>query len=78
MKTKKLLDANGCKFAIWYNQLNGLGIEKINKTVAKKLLKMEKVELTLKSPKNSEEYTSLGILHKHEGKWSIKLERKEE
>ena len=64
---------NGCKFAIWYNQLEKLGMKKINKTVAKKLLNKEKVELKLKSKKTGKDYTCLGILEKDKDRWDIKL-----
>lgn len=64
---------NGCKFSIWFNQLEKLGLKKISKTTAKQLLKGEKVSLRLISSKGNKPFECLGYLNKENGKWSIKF-----
>lgn len=64
---------NGCKFTIWYNQLEKLGMKKISKTNAKKLLKNEEISLKLKSPKTGKDFECKGKLIKENGRWNIKL-----
>lgn len=65
---------NGCNFAIWYNQLEKLGMKKISKTTARKLLNNEKVSLKLKSAKTGKNFECLGVLEKENNRWNIKLE----
>lgn len=67
---------NGCKFTIWYNQLEKLGMKKINKTTAKKLLHQKETELKLKSQRTGKNYVCPGKLIKENEKWVIKLEFK--
>ena len=67
---------NGCKFAIWYNQLEKLGMKKISKTNAKKLLNKEKIKLKLKSSRTGKDFECMAKLLKENDRWSIKLEFK--
>ena len=64
---------NGCKFTIWYNQLEKLGMRKISKTNIKKLLKNELINLKLRSAKTGKDFTCKGKLEKEKDKWGIKL-----
>lgn len=66
---------NGCKFAIWYNQLEKLGMKKISEKNAKKLLNNERVKLTLTSYKTGKaiKFQCYGKLKKENNKWGIKL-----
>lgn len=64
---------SGCKFTIWYNQLEKLGMKKISKTNAKKLLKNEEIHLKLKSSKTGKEFECKGKLVKENENWNIKL-----
>lgn len=67
---------DGCNFAIWYNQLEKLGMKKVNKTVAKKLLNKEKASTKLKSPKSGKDFECNLVLNKEGEKWGVKLEYK--
>ena len=64
---------SGCKFTIWYNQLEKLGMKKISKANAKKLLKNEEIYLKLKSTKTGKNFECKGKLVKENERWNIKL-----
>ena len=65
---------SGCKFAIWFNQLENLGMKKINLTAAKKLLNNEKPKVKLHSKKKNKDFECSIYLEKENEKWNIKLE----
>lgn len=65
---------NGCKFSIWFNQLEKLGMKKINKTTAKKLLNSEKVKTKLHSSKTNKDFECNLALNKVGEKWEVKLD----
>lgn len=65
---------SGCKFTIWFNQLEKLGMKKINLTTAKKLINNEKPKVKLHSSKANKDFECKIYLTKENGRWNIKLD----
>lgn len=65
---------SGCKFAIWFNQLEKLGMKKISPSVAKKLINNEKPKVKLHSKKKNKDFECNIYLEKENERWNIKLE----
>lgn len=65
---------SGCKFAIWFNQLDKLGMKKINLSTAKQLLNNEKPKVTLHSSKTNKDFQCGIYIQKENDRWNIKLD----
>lgn len=64
----------GCKFTIWKNSLEKLGIPSINSATIKRLLKGETVVLKLKSRNSGKEFEApVKITNDEQWGWGIKL-----